>query len=138
MRSVFDAIKSIVALAPLAASAAQNGTVIDTMGFNTLTFVVSNGAATGSPSSYTVDAKVQESAASDGSGMTDVTGATITQITADGATKVIRVEGLGTSRKRYLRIVVTPALSGGSTPKALIGAVANLGRAYSEPVANTN
>ncbi len=138
MRSVFDAVKSIVALAPVAASTVQDGVVIDTFGFNTATFVVSNGAVTGSPSSYTVDAKLQEGSQPNLSDAVDVAGATITEITGDNATKVIRVEGLGTSRKRYLRVVVTPALTGGTTPMALISAIANLGRAYSEPVGNTN
>lgn len=128
---------SLVGIAPIAASSAQTSSAIDTLGYNSATFVVSNGAATGTPSSYTVDAKVQECATSGGS-YTDVSGATITQITADGGTKVIRVEGLGTSRQRYLKIVVTPALTGGTSPKALIGATVNLGRAYNEPVGNTN
>lgn len=136
MRSVYDAIKSLLALSPIAADAAQNGVAIDTQGYNSAAFVVTNGAATGSPTSYTVDAKVQESATSGGT-YADVTGATITQITADAKEAVIRVEGLGTSRKRFLRIVVTPAMTGGTTPKALIGAVANLGRAFQEPVGNT-
>ena len=138
MRSVYNAIASRSALDPVAASSAQNGIVIDTLGYNSCMFSVQNGAASGSPTSYTVDAKVQEGSQANLSDAADVSGATVTQISADGVTKVIRVEGLGTSRKRYLRIVVTPALTGGTSPKALISAVVSLGRAYSEPVSNTN
>lgn len=137
MRSLNDSILVKSALDPIAASAAQTGAVIDTKGFNSAQFVVVNGAATGSPSSYTVDAKVQECATSNGS-FVDVTGLTITQMTADAKVQTIAVEGLGTSRKRYLKIVVTPAMTGGTTPKALVSSLVNLGRAYTLPVANTN
>lgn len=135
MRSLRDSVLSTRALDPVSASTAQTGIAIDTLGFNTAMVTVQNGAATGTPSSYTVDAKVQESDTSGGS-YTDVTGATITQITADSKSATIAVEGLGTSRKRFLKVVVTPALTGGSTPKALIAATVQLGRAFVNPVAN--
>ena len=137
MRSLYDAVLQNSALDPIAASAAQNGATIDSQGYNTMVFTIVNGAATGSPSSYTVDAKVQDGDNSDASDMADVSGATITQITADGKIAVIRVEGLGTDRKRYLRIVVTPAMTAGSSPKALVSAVASLGRAFQNAVGNT-
>lgn len=126
------------ALDPVAAgAAAQNGVAIDTLGYNSGTFVVHNGVATGVPTSYTVDGKVQESA--DGStGWADVVGAAITQIAANSIAKVIRVEGLGTSRKRYLRVVVTPAFVGGTSPAALVSAIANLGNAFRQPVVNAS
>jgi len=135
MRSLRDSVLSSRALDPVSASSAQTGIVIDTFGFNTAMFTVQNGAATGSPSSYTVDAKIQECDTSGGS-YVDVSGATITQITADSKAATVAVEGLGTSCKRYLKIVVTPALTGGSTPKALVAASVQLGRAFQNPVAN--
>jgi hypothetical protein len=137
MRSVYDAVKVLAAVLPVNASAAATAIAIDTMGFNSAAFVVVNGAATGTPSSYTVDAKVQECATSGGS-YTDVTGATITQITADSKTATIRVEGLGTNRQRYLKLLITPAMTGGTTPKALISGVALLGRAFTLPVSNSS
>jgi hypothetical protein len=136
MRSVYDAILNKIALDPVAASSVQTGGAIDTKGYNSCVFVIQNGVATGTPTSYTVDAKLQESDAS-GSGFADVTGYTITQITADSKIATLRVEGLGTSRKRYLKVLVTPAMTGGSSPKALIGSVCCLGRAYKLPVGNT-
>jgi hypothetical protein len=135
MRSVYDGIKNIQAVDPIAASAAQTSDAIDTMGFNSGVVVVTNGAATGTPDSYTVNAKVTECDTSDGQ-FTDVTGAAITEITADGKIANIRLEGLGTSIERYIKVVVTPALTGGTTPKALVGATVHLGRAYTEPVGN--
>jgi hypothetical protein len=135
MRSVYDAILNKIALDPIAASAVQTGVAIDTKGYNSCVFVIQNGAATGTPTSYTVDAKVTECATSGGT-YADVSGAVITQITADSKVVTIRVEGLGTSRLRYFKVVVTPALAGGTSPKALIGSVCCLGRAYREPVGN--
>lgn len=135
MRSLRDSVLSSRALDPVSASTAQTGIVIDTFGYNTAMFTVQNGAATGTPSSYTVDAKIQECDTSGGT-YVDVSGATITQITADSKSATVAVEGLGSSRKRYLKIVVTPALTGGTSPKALVASSVQLGRAFSNPVAN--
>jgi hypothetical protein len=137
MRSVYDAIKNVQAVDPIAASSAQTSAAIDTQGYNSAVVVVTNGAATGSPTSYTVDAKVQHSDTSGGT-YTDVSGAAITQITADNKIATIRLEGLGgASVKRFIKVVVTPALTGGTSPKALIAATVHLGRAFKEPVGNT-
>ena len=135
MRSVYDGILQKRALDPVATDGANNGVAIDTKGYNSLVFTIQNGVATGTPTSYTVDAKVQECATSGGT-YADVSGATITQITANSKEAVIRVEGLGTSRLRYLRAVVTAAMTGGTTPKALVSALCSLGRGYREPPAN--
>lgn len=137
MRSVYDAVKVLAAVRPVAADAAATAIAIDTLGYNSAVFVVSNGAATGTPTSYTVDGKVQECDTSGGS-YTDVTGATITQITADNKVATIRVEGLGTGRKRFLKLIITPAMTGGTTPKALVSGTALLGRAYTQPVGNSS
>lgn len=136
MRSIFDAVKNIQAVDPVAASSAQTSAAIDTKGFNSGAVVITNGAATGTPTSYTVDAKVQHCDTSGGS-YTDVTGATITQIIADSKIATIRLSGFGTSLKRYIKVVVTPAMTGGTSPKALVGATVQLGRAEREPVGNT-
>lgn len=135
MRSIFEAVKNIQAIDPIAVSAAQTSAAIDTKGFNSGAVVIVNGVATGTPTSYTVDAKVQHCDTSGGS-YTDVTGAAITQITADSKIATIRLMGFGTSLKRFIKVVVTPALSGGSSPKALISAAVQLGRANKEPVGN--
>lgn len=136
MRSVYDAVKSVRAVDPIAASSVQTSAAIDTLGYNSAVVVVTNGAATGTPSSYTVDAKVQHATTSGGS-YSDVTGASITQITTDGAQKTIRIEGLGQNVNRYIKVLITPALTGGTSPKALISGTVHLGRAYREPVGNS-
>ncbi|MFA5080297.1 MAG: DUF1521 domain-containing protein [Candidatus Paceibacterota bacterium] len=136
MKNVFLAILSKISIRPVNASSVVEGVAIDTIGFNSAMVTIENGAVTGSPSSYTVDGKVQES--DNGStGWVDVTGATITQIVADNKSAQIPIEGLGLNRKRFLRAVVTPAITGGSTPKALVSATILLGDAIQEPVANS-
>jgi hypothetical protein len=137
MRSVYDAIKNVQAVDPISASAVQTSAAIDTKGFNSGAVVVVNGAATGTPTSYTVDAKVQHCDTSGGT-YADVSGAAITQIIADSKIATIRLEGLGgVTVKRYIKVLVTPALTGGTSPKALIAAAVQLGRAYKTPVGNT-
>lgn len=133
MKSVYDAIKPVIAINPIAASTVQTSAAIDTMGFNSAEVVVQNGAATGTPTSYTVDAKVQHCDTAGGT-YVDVASATITQITADSKIAAIRLEGLGANIKRYIKVLVTPAMTGGTTPNALIGSTVLFGRAYKEPV----
>ena len=137
MKSVFDNILSKVALRPVAASTAQTGVAIDTRGFDSLMVTVENGAATGTPDSYTVDAKITECATSGGS-YTDITGAAITQMTANNKSAQIRLDGLNDgTRLRYMKVVVTPAMTGGTSPKALVSANCMLGRAQKHPVGNS-
>ena len=137
MRSVYDAIKVVKGIAPIAQAASEVlSAAIDTSGYNSALVEVETGAATGAPDSYSVACKVTECATSGGQ-YADVDGATAT-LAADGKHAQIRVEGLGTSRKRYLKISLTPAFVGGTTPKALVGATALLGRAFKEPVDNSS
>ena len=137
MRSVYDAIKVVKGIAPIPQTNSEVlSAAIDTMGYNSALVEVETGAATGAPDSYSVACKVTECATSGGQ-YADVDGATAT-LAADGKHAQIRVEGLGTSRKRYLKISLTPAFVGGTTPKALVGATALLGRAFKEPVDNSS
>ena len=136
-RTVFDNIKSQVAVRPIAASAVQTSAAIDTKGYGNLMVSVENGAATGTPSSYTVNAKIQHATASGGS-YADITDANIVEITADDKSAQIQLLGLGTTIRRYLKILVTPAMTGGSSPKALISAVVLLGQAHNKPVGNSD
>ena len=137
MRSVYDAIKVVKGIAPIAQTNSEVlSAAIDTSGYNSALVEVETGAATGTPDSYSVACKVTECDTSGGD-YADVAGATAA-LAADGKHAQIRVEGLGTSRKRYLKISLTPAFVGGTTPKALIGATALLGRAFKEPVDNSS
>lgn len=137
MRSLFDGVKLVKGINPIAQSNSEAlSAAIDTLGYNSAVIEVNTGAATGTPDSYSVACKVQECATSGGT-YADVSGATAT-LAADGKHAQIRVEGLGTSRARYLKISMTPSFVGGTSPKALIGAVAVLGNAFRAPVANSS
>lgn len=72
------------------------------------------GSATGTPTSFTVECKLQESTTGSGS-WTDITGASVT-LTADKAVALLQ----GTRTKQYVRAIATPAFSGGSTPKQYV------------------
>jgi len=93
--------------------------------------LLSVGAASGEPTAQSVTLKLQESDASDGSGMEDVTGATISALTADNAysAKDFDLAGL----KRYIRVVVTVALTAGTSPKIPVAVAVALGDSNNDP-----
>ncbi len=137
MRSVYDGVKAVLGIAPIAqANAEALSGAIDTLGYNSALVEVQTGAATGTPDSYSVACKVTECDTSGGT-YSDISGATAT-LDANGKHAQIRIEGLGTGRKRYLKISMTPSFVNGTSPKALIGATAVLGRPYKEPVGNSS
>ena len=72
------------------------------------------GTATGSPSSFSVECKLQESTTGS-SNWTDITGAAVTLI-ANKAVALLQ----GTRTKPYVRAIATPAFTGGSTPKQFV------------------
>ena len=127
MRSVYDAIKPVFSVRPVAVTASTNHSSVDTKGYNSAMVVLEVGAVSGTTPINTV--KIQES--TDNSTFTDVSGATFTAVTASNNSQVLRVEGLGTSRARYLRAVSTVS---GTTPSFTMSVEFLLGRAYSEPV----
>lgn len=128
MRSVYDAIKSLFLLRPQTATSTQTGTGVDTMGYNSAAVTLEVGAVSGT--TPTLDVKLQECATSGGT-YTDISGATFTQVTAANNSQVMRVEGLGTNRKRYIKAVATIA---GTTPSFALKVDILLGRAYKNPV----
>lgn len=128
MRSVYDAIKSAVSLVPAVRTADANGTGIDTKGYNSAKAVIAAGDIDLTTTDETYAFKIQDSA--DNSTFADVSGLTTT-VTADDQVKNIRIEGLGTSIKRYIRVVLDV---GGTSPSIPCSAVVELGRAYSQPV----
>lgn len=110
----------------------QNGSSIDRSGFASCVLVGQNGAATGSPTSYTVDFKLQESA--DGStGWSDISGAAVTQITADDQLEYVDVDLSGV--KQYIRVVEATSFTGGSSPTVPASATVVLGGAQDMPAA---
>lgn len=131
MKNILYAIKSVVAIL-VGTAGANNGTGIDRAGYDEVEVLISTGAATGTPDSYSVNAKLQES--TDNSTFTDVSGVAITAITADATTAKMRKIDASTLA-RYIRVVTTPAYVGGTTPKVPVAVTVLLGKAANGPVA---
>ena len=75
--------------------------------------VVGTRAATGTPSTISVTGKIQDSA--DGStGWNDVPGASITPVAVENGTA--KANFIARGCQAYVRAVVTPAFTGGSSP----------------------
>jgi hypothetical protein len=117
---------SSVAIQSLTGSSAVNQDSIDSeQGFpaESIMVHVRGEIASGSPSAATVAWKLQES--SDNSTWTDALDNTGTLIGATLNVKTVavdnyaRVEGIGLNRKRYLRLVLTPAFTSGTSPAVL-------------------
>lgn len=134
---VYEDVKVETSILPQTTDTAVNGTAIDLEGYGEAVVIVSNGAVSGSPSSYTFDAKVQESA--DGStSWTDITDAEIVQVTADDKTGEIAIEhAKRAASKRYIRVVATAAITGGTSPLLPIAAHVLLGRPERAAVGNS-
>lgn len=118
MRYTFESVKIVPSVTPRdAAAGAIEGAAVDTYGFKDAMAVVGVGATTGSPSSFSVNAKVQESSTGV-DGWTDITGAAITAVVAANKSAEIPVSLFKRNgAKRYIRLHVTPAFVAGSTPK---------------------
>lgn len=112
--SVGSYIKTVVGVAAAASAAgARNGAAIDRDGYDSCVLFAQAGAATGAPTTRTLDAKIQES--EDGTtGWTDVEGAAIAQIAADNGSAKVNVDLSGV--QRYIRVVQTVGFTGGTSP----------------------
>ena len=98
---------------PASGAGAVNGAAIDRQDFHSCVLLATTGAASGGPTTQTLDAKIQDSA--DGStGWADVTGAATTQLTADNTETSIDFDLHAT--RRYIRVVQTIAFTGGASP----------------------
>lgn len=126
LRTLIEAIKSVVGLIPVDLTTTTNGIAIDTNGFDDAQAVLDTGARTGT--SPTLNVKIQES--TDGStGWTDISGAVFAEITAADQHKSLGIN-LRTV-KRYIRYVFTLA---GTSPTFLTSASFNLGTTDKYPV----
>lgn len=98
-------------IAPAAQTATINGAGVDCTLIDGPVNAISNvGAATGSPTSYTVTAKLQESA--DNSNWTDI----VTQSSPGAQTAAGSVALRGIREKQYVRVVQTIAFVSGTSP----------------------
>lgn len=111
---------------------AVNGNKVDTIGGDNAALYARAAAATGSPTTYSLAVTLQESAdgSTSWSNALDNTGAAIgfaLDCHAAAAENLARIEGLGINRKRYLRVVATPTIAGGSSPAAVFFAAIVIG-----------
>jgi hypothetical protein len=126
--NAYDDVRVATSLKPqsFTGSSAVNGLSVDTLGYDNAKIHAYAQTASGSPSAAAVAVKLQESA--DNSTWTDaldntstVIGFTLNSQAAD-AFNAARIEGLGLNRKRYLRVVGTPAFTSGTSPAILANA----------------
>ena len=137
MIKMYEDVRVLASVLPQAKTAgALNGAAVDTEIYNDGMVVVNVGAVTGTPSAFTVDAKVQESD-NGTSGWVDVAGASIVAVTAIDKTAEIPLDPMRAAAKRYVRVVITPAFTGGTAPTALVAANVLLGNPDRGPVANS-
>jgi len=120
-------------------SSAVDGSKVDTLGADNAVIYANGAEASGSPSAAALAVTLQESA--DGStswaNALDNTGTVIgftLNVLSAAAENVARIEGLGLNRKRYLRAVITPAFTGGTSPAILGFAQIILGNNATLPV----
>jgi hypothetical protein len=127
--SIYDDVAIIggVSLTPqsFSGSTAVNGSAINTSGYTDAAIHAYGDATSGSPSAATLVVTLQECATSGGTyaNALDNTGTVIgftLNCESAGAEGLARIEGLGLNRKQYLRAVITPSFTGGSSP-AIIG-----------------
>ena len=141
MRSLYDAIQLSTSIDAQADSggSAVNGAVVDTAGFNTAVLRARVALSSGSPTTASTVVKLQECDTSNGT-FTDaldntgvVIGGTVNSKLAAGEV-IARIEGLGSNRKKFLRITQTTTYTGGTTPATVVFGEIILGRAYTNPV----
>jgi hypothetical protein len=124
------------------AAATITGTTMDRQttgseqGFDSCVILLRSGTTTGTPSSFTIDSQLQDSA--DDSSWSNVATSAVnaavthTQITAASTSRrlAINLRPL----RRYVRLVVTVAFSGGTSPTVGVGATFCFGGARKIPV----
>lgn len=87
---------------------------------------LATGATTGAPTSFTVDAKLQDS--DDDVAFADVPSASVAQITAvDSDAETGNIKFRDQPGRKFLRAVVTVAFVGGTTPTIAVAATIALG-----------
>lgn len=127
-------VKPVIAPAVVTDNTAQVGTAVDSLGYDSVTYVIQTGTLADADATFT--ALLQESDLS-GSGYTDVadvdligTEALASFIFSDDA-KCFKIGYKGA--KRYTKLTVTPASNTGNAP---LSAIAILGHPMSAPTSN--
>lgn len=139
MRDMLNQIHPLIGLAPLAAAIADNtaqvSSIIDTRGYDSLTFLIATGILADADATFAVTMDHGEV-----SNLSDATAVAATDLVTtlalagftfadDGETR--KVAYIGT--KRYVRLTITPAANTGAAPLAVIALLGNPSR---QPTAN--
>src|SRR5574343_419651 len=125
-------IAQIRPVAAISSNGATNGATIDKQAlsevFEEALFVSHVGATSGSPTSFSVVTKIQDSA--DGSNWSDITDTQIVEAATKTISDINTVSTLAvrlSALRRYVRMVETVTLTGGSSPTVFIYGMALLG-----------
>jgi hypothetical protein len=144
--NIYDNIKVVggTSIAPesFTGSSAVDGSSVDTLGADNAAIYAYGAQGSGSPSAAALAITLQESAngSSGWANALDNTGVVIgftLNCESAAADNVARIEGLNLNRKRYLRAVITPAFTGGTSPAILGFAQIILGNNAQLPVDST-
>lgn len=130
-RETAAVVRTVRAIAPDEYSASANGPAIDRQGFANAELFVDVGDVEGSPTAFTVNLKLQDSA--DGStGWADLPGAAIQQVSAANTQRTLSLNLAGA--RRYVRAVLTISFTGGTSPNVAVAAALVLGGSDVRPV----
>ena len=121
---VFTREKIGISPQSLSGSSEVDGAGFDRTGYDSCVLVAQCGAATGSPSGYSIGARLQHSEQS-GSGFVDLPSAAIVALTADNS--IARVAVDLARAKQFIRAVLTPSFTGGTSPSVPTSASIVLG-----------
>lgn len=145
MDTVYDNIAVIggtsVAPQSISGSSAVDGADVNTTGYASAELYAYGASASGSPTAATLTVKLQES--SDNSTWSDALDNTSTvigftlNVHGAAAENAARIEGLNLNRKTYLRAVITPSFTSGTSPASVAFAQIILGAATQKPVDST-
>lgn len=112
----------------LSASGSTNGRSLDRQGYDSATIVGSVGAISGSPSASSVTFQLQDSA--DGTSFDNFgDSVAVTAANTDSAELEVSLSGA----RQFVRVTATAALTGGSSPTALVAASITLGGSTNIP-----
>ena len=128
-------VKRVLSPASVADNTAQVGEIVDSKGFNSLTYLIATGSLADADATFTVLLEDGDAAnLSDAAAVADAyllgTEALSSFIFSDD-NKCFKLGYIG--NKRYTRLTITP---GGNASAALLSAVAVLGEAQIQPTAN--
>lgn len=145
MDTVYDNIAVIggtsVAPQSISGSSAVDGSDVDTTGYSSAEIYAYGAAASGSPTAATLAVKLQESSNnstwSDALDNTDTVIGFTLNVNGAAAENAARIEGLNLNRKTYLRAVITPSFTSGTSPASVAFAQIILGAASQKPVDTT-